>query len=217
MLVRTTEPIIPEEKNSGALIETVPARRPGRPRDLAVRQAILMAARAILEESGVAGVTMEGVAARAGVGKPTLYRWWPDRHAVAMAALMDSPPAKQAATRRVSPLRGLQRQLIATAQTLSTRTGRHVARMIAAAEPQTELSKAFRNHFILARREEGRAFLMQALAAGELRRSIDLDLALDEIYGAVFFRLLLGHAAVDETFVKRLLGQVLSGLASSKD
>jgi AcrR family transcriptional regulator len=196
--------------------DRAPARRPGRPRDLVVRQAILVAARAILDESGVAGVTMEGVAARAGVGKPTVYRWWADRHAVAMAALMDAPPEKLAPTRRASPLRTLQRQLVMTARTLSTRTGRHVAQMIAASEPQTELSKAFRNHFILARRDEGRSFLEQAMAAGELRADIDLDLALDEIYGAVFFRLLLGHASIDETFVKRLLGQVLSGLKPAK-
>ena len=159
---------------------------------------------------------MEGIAARAGVGKPTVYRWWPDRHSVAMAALMDFPPVQRAVTRSVSPLRALRRQLRITVKTLSSTTGRHVAMMIAASDSQTELSKAFRNHFILARREEGRIFLTQAIVSGELRANIDIDLALDEIYGAVFFRLLLRHATLDETFVKRLLKQVLSGFSSSR-
>ncbi len=159
---------------------------------------------------------MEGIAARAGVGKPTVYRWWPDRHSVAMAALMDSPPVPGMVARNVSPLLGLRRQLGITVKTLSSRTGRHVAMMIAASDSQTELSKAFRNHFILARREEGRAFFTQAIDSGELRSNIDIDLALDEIYGAVFFRLLLGHATLDETFVNRLLQQVLSGLSTSR-
>lgn len=205
-------------------------RRPGRPRDLSVRQAILTAARAILEESGPMAVTMEGVAARAGVGKPTLYRWWPDRHAVAMAALMDSQLPDVAAavmengagkrgrerSTRQAPLRALQQQLIGAAQTLASRTGRNVAMMIAASDPQSELSKAFRNHFILTRREEGRAWLAQAQALGQLDTKLDLEVALDQIYGALFFRLLLGHAPIDEQFVKRLLAQVLAGLARGK-
>jgi AcrR family transcriptional regulator len=50
----------------------------------------LRAARELIEENGPTALTMEGIAARAGVGKPTIYRWWPDRHSVAMAALMES-------------------------------------------------------------------------------------------------------------------------------
>lgn len=215
-LVGTSESIKRKATRSSGDVENLPARRPGRPRDPAVRQAILSAARAILDESGVAAITMEGVAAGAGVGKPTVYRWWPDRHSVAMAALMDFPVPKGAAIRQGSPLRGLRKQLLATVQTLSTRTGRHVAMMIAASDPETGLSKAFRNHFILARREEGRSLLNRAIELGELRSGIDVELALDEIYGAVFFRLLLGNARLDEVFVKQLLKQVIAGLAITR-
>ena len=63
-------------------------RSRGRPRSEAARQAILQAARELLADGGPGAVTMEAVAARAGVGKPTVYRWWPDRHAVAIR-----PPA----------------------------------------------------------------------------------------------------------------------------
>ena len=56
----------------------------------------------------------------------------------------------------------------------------------------------------------------RAIELGELRSGIDVELALDEIYGAVFFRLLLGNARLDEVFVKQLLKQVIAGLAITR-
>lgn len=166
-----------------------------------------------MDEAGPGGVTMEAVAARAGVGKPTIYRWFANRHAVAMAALMDAP-APRSTRRRASSaaLPALERQLLAVADTLAARHGRNVTAMIAAADPNTEVAKAFRHHFVLARRSEGRALLQQALQRGELYAGLDIDVALDQIYGALFFRLLLGHAAIDAPFVRRLLAQVVRGL-----
>ena len=188
------------------------ARPRGRPPSPQLRDAILSAARALLDEAGVGGVTMEAVAERAGVGKPTVYRWWPNRHAVAMAALMHAPAAKPARRRTRSPLRALQAQLLAVSDTLASRQGRSVTAMIASADPDTEIAKAFRHHFVLERRNEGRALLAQAMAAGELRADIDVDSALDQLYGALFFRVLLGHAPTDAAFVRTLLDQTMRGL-----
>jgi AcrR family transcriptional regulator len=206
-------------------IQPEPAAAPrarGRPRSLATRDAILQAARALMDELGPAGVTMEAVAARAGVGKPTVYRWWPDRHAVAMAALMQAPAesaptaaSAMPARRPRPPLAALAQQVLGIVDTFASPKGRAVASMIAASDPHTELSKAFRNHFVLARREEGRALLQDAAARGELRAGIDLDVSLDLIYGPLFFRLMLGHAPLDAAFVKRLLDELLLGLRAA--
>lgn len=190
-------------------------RRRGRPRDPQLRGAILRAARELLDEVGPAALTMEAVAQRAGVGKPTVYRWWPNRHAVAMAALMDeAPPTARTARRARSALKALEQQLLGVADTLASRAGRHVTAIIAAADPDTEVAKAFRHHFVLARRGEGRAWLEQAVQQGELRAGLQLDVALDQIYGALFFRLLLGHAPVDPAFVRALVEQAVRGLAA---
>jgi hypothetical protein len=142
-----------------------------------------------------------------------VYRWWPNRHAVAMAALMASPQTAAPPRRSRPVLRMLEQQLLAVAETLASRSGRHVTAMIAAADPDTEVAKAFRHHFVLARRAEGLAWLEQAQLEGELRADIALDVAADQIYGALFFRLLLGHAPVDADFVRTLLAQALHGLA----
>ena len=195
-------------------VKLLPVRTRGRPRSAEARAAILRAARALLDDGGIAAVTMEGVASRAGVGKPTVYRWWPDRHAVARAALMEAAAPAAPARRSRSALPALQQQLQAFAQAFSTTAGRNVAMMIAASDGETELSKAFRNHFVLARREEGRVLLREAIANGELRRGLDIDAALDLLFGPLFFRLLMGHAPLDAVFVKQLFKDALLGLQS---
>ena len=85
--------------------------------------------------------------------------------------------------------------------------------MIAASDLETEFSKAFRNHFVLARRAEGRALLEQAIRQGEVRPDLDAEVALDLLYGPLFFRLLLGHAPLDASFTDEVLSHVLRGLA----
>jgi AcrR family transcriptional regulator len=189
-------------------------RRRGRPRSEHGRQAILRAARELLEAGGPGAVTMEAVAERAGVGKPTLYRWWPDRHAVAMAALMDTDAPRGPVRANVPALTALRKELVRIAERFSTPSGRHIATLLTAADQDSELSKSFRNHFVLARRAEGKVLLQQAIRNGELRRGVALEVALDLLYGALFFRLLMGHAPLDASFVKRLLSEVLRGLSS---
>jgi len=191
----------------------VKARRPrGRPRSEKARVAILRAARALLAEGGPGAVTMEAVAARAGVGKPTVYRWWPDRHAVAMAALMDKGAGEGLEASGRSAITALRAQLRAVAERFATRTGRHVTSMLAASDPESELSKAFRNHFVLARRAEGKALLERAKANREVRRDVDVEVALDLLYGPLFFRLLIGHAALDESFMDKVLDAAVRGM-----
>jgi AcrR family transcriptional regulator len=190
----------------------------GRPRSQEARVAILKAARSLLDEGGVTAVTMEGIAARAGVGKPTIYRSWPNAHAVAMAAMLDGAdePRVAAVRRGRTALAELRTQLRRVADVFAGRTGHHVTMMLATAQENTEISKAFRNHFIVARREEGRALLKRAVAEGDLRADIDYEVTLDMIYGPVFFRLLLGHGALDQSFTDRVLEECIQGLRGAK-
>ena len=144
-------------------------RPPGRPRDPAARTAILAAARALLDEGGLPAVTMEGVARRAGVGKPTIYRHWPNAPAVAMAAFLETAAPPATSDRNAAPLDALRGQLAAIAAAFAERTGRNIKAMIAASQGETELAKAFRNQFIAASRAGGRALLERAIHAGEIR------------------------------------------------
>lgn len=155
---------------------------------------------------------MEAIAARAGVGKPTIYRWWPDRHSVAMAALMNSESSAPATSRSRSALSSLAKQMRSVVEVFTTPVGRNVAAMIASADRDSEIAKAFRNHFVLTRRDEGRALLLKAIEAGEIRRDVNIEVTLDMLYGALFFRLLMGHAPLDDALVKQVIAEALSGL-----
>lgn len=166
---------------------------------------MLDAARKLLDERGVMGVTMEGIATRAGVGKPTVYRWWPDRYAVLMEALLDAEPVRTAAKVRTSPRQALLGQLLAIARRFSSPAGRHITSLLASADSTSELAKAFRSHFLLARRAEGIALLKEAQRVGEVHASIDVEVAADALYGALFMRLMVGHAPLNAAFAKGLL------------
>lgn len=189
-----------------------PARPRGRPRDEGARAAVLKAAQTLLEEGGLTAVTMDRLAARTGVGKPTIYRSWPNAHAVALDALMQSAALQPAVKESAAPLKDLRRQLRKIAALFATPTGKSVALMIAASQNETELAKVFRHRFILASREEGRRLLTRAVAAGEVRADIEIDAALDIIYAPLFFRLLMGHGALDRKFVDAVLDHALDGL-----
>ena len=190
-----------------------PARR-GRPPSEAAKRAILKAARELLAEGGLLSVTMEGIAARAGVGKPTVYRHWSNRYEVTMAALMDATKDAEAPSLPDAPLAALRQQLLGLAGLFTSPTGRNVAAMLVSGYGETALSKAFRVYFVQARRDEGRGLLRRAVALGELRADIDLEVALDLIYGPVFYRLTMAHAPIDAGFVDALLKEVLAGIAA---
>lgn len=197
-------------------VNTAGPKRRGRPRSEAARASVLRAARTLLETSGPAAVTIERLAEHAGVGKPTIYRTWPNAQAVLMAALMPEAPAASRRPATADALALLRRQLRELAGRFSARSGRSVTLMLAAAEPDSELAKAFRHRVILAARDEGRRLLRQAVTDGALRRGIDLDVALDMLYGPLFLRVLLGHGPVDARFADRVVALALRGLREGR-
>lgn len=186
----------------------------GRPRDPATRKKILTAASQLLDEGGLSAVTMEAIAARAGVGKPTIYREWPNAHAVAMSAFLARAQKPAAKARSKSAVAALRRQLRELAEAFATRAGRSTAMMIAAAQNDSELAKVFRTHFVMKNRDEGRALLLRAIEERDVRRDIDIEAALDLIYAPFYFRLLIGHAPLSTRDTDVILETALRGIES---
>lgn len=184
-----------------------PAPR-GRPRDPRTRAAILAAARALLERGGLTSVTIEAIAQKAEVSRPTIYRYWPNAPAVAMAAFLETTGAAEAAKSPRTPLAALRAQLHALADAFAAPAGRSVAAMVAAAQSETELAKAFRNEFIARNRDATRALLERCVADKAIAPPEDMELSLDLIFGPLFYRLLMGHAPITRDFVDQLLAAV---------
>jgi AcrR family transcriptional regulator len=190
-----------------------PSPSRGRPRDPRTRAAILAAARALLERGGLTAVTIEAIAAKAGVSRPTIYRYWPNAPAVAMAAFLEGSGAPAASKTSRSPLAALRAQLHAVADAFAAPAGRSIAAMVAAAQSETELAKAFRNEFITSNRDAARLLLDRCIAERLVAPPDDIDLALDLIFGPLFYRLLMGHAPITRGFVDQLLDAVIPARA----
>lgn len=188
----------------------------GRPRDPELRRRILVAASELLDEGGLTAVTMEAIATRADVGKPTIYRQWPNAQAVAMSAFLAKTKPGNAIRKSASALSALRHQLRDLAQAFATGIGRQTAMMIAAAQNDSELAKVFRTHFVMKNREEGRALIVRAIADRELRSDIDIETALDLVYAPFYFRLLIGHAPLTVRDTDAILDLALSGLETNK-
>jgi len=164
---------------------------------------------------GYRELTIEGVAARAGVGKQTIYRWWPSRAALVLEAYLSSseavaPPAGGRTTR--DDVRALLSWLIAV---LAEPTGGHVvAGLVADLQHDADLAEGFHRNVVPARREAMLAALERGRDRGEIRADADLELAVDALHGAVFYRLLLSGEPLDTDFAARLADQLLKGLAA---
>lgn len=192
---------------------TPPPKR-GRPRSEAARRAILDAAYEILLDVGLGRLTIEAVAARAGVGKPTIYRSWANAQELAMAALMAAPaPPDAADAGGQGAIDALRAHLAHVLRVFATPRGRQITLTMAAADEKSEIARAFRNQIILKMRDTGRQLLTEAEERGEVAPIADLDAALDALYGPIFYRILAGHRQLTPDFGDAILSIVLDGVA----
>ncbi|MGH3109474.1 MAG: TetR/AcrR family transcriptional regulator [Gaiellaceae bacterium] len=190
------------------------AGQPERRRSERSHRAILEATQQLLVERGYPGVSIEGIAARAGVGKQTIYRWWPSKAALVLEAYLageDAVSHPDAAGSTRENVRALLSWLVAV---LAEPTGGAVvAGLVAELPHDAGLADGFRRDVVPARREAMLTALERGRERGDIRAGADLELAVDELHGAVFYRLLLSGEPLDEAFVVRLADQVLAGLS----
>jgi AcrR family transcriptional regulator len=168
----------------------------GRQRSEETRQAILAAALDELGERGFAGLTIEGVAARAGAGKQTIYRWWPSLADVVLDGMLERA-ADLVPDPSTGTLAGDLREFL-SATFRQRGVQREVLRaLMAQAVLDPVFGAAFRERFILTRRAALRAVLDRGAARGELDPAVDPDLLVDVVFGVLWYRLLIGHAPLD--------------------
>lgn len=191
----------------------VKGRAPHRRSDRA-RVAVLHAADDLLVERGYAGVTIEAIAARAGVAKQTIYRWWPSKFEILMDTfLQDAAGALQIPDTGTvdGDLREHLRQLarFLTAQP----AGRVMLALIGQAQHDADVARTFQQRFLNERRALDQRILERGVARGDLRSDTDLDLVTDLIYGPVYHRVLLTGLPIDDRFIDGLVSHVMIVIA----
>jgi AcrR family transcriptional regulator len=192
-------------------MEATPVR--GRPRSETARRAVLDAALELCQSGGYRALTMKAIAETAGVGRQTVYRWWPAKQDVLIDALRD---LRLRRAEQLDPddsgdtLTDVRTLLTATFALANSLTGQALVGLMAEAQHDPELSHRLQSTVIGPRRQALRALLARGVARGELEDTVPLDLAVDFAFGTMWYRLISHHAPVDA----ELADQVTLALAT---
>lgn len=187
------------------------AVRPGRPRSDRARRAICDAFRELLIEEGFDGVRMEHVAARAGVGKATIYRHWPSKQSLAHEVLLELATPHLAVPDVGDTRTELLATVLAPMRALTESDfGPVIRALLSEIARDPELGDPFRASVVQARRDEVARVVARGIRRGDLRPDVQPDVATEMLVGPVYFRLMFG-GALDAGFAERIVDEVLQG------
>lgn len=188
-------------------------RPPGRPRSAEADRAILRAAVDLLADEGYSGVTMEGVAARAGVGKATVYRRWPCKSALVVDAVdacreSASPPPDTGSVREdlLAFVRGFMHHL------RTSDAGRVMPALVAELARSPELATAFREGLVAPRRAKVLEAVRRGVERGEVREGVDAELVADGVVALLMHRFLVTGMTIDDELPERVVDLLCRGI-----
>ena len=198
---------------SGSPAPAARPRRPGRPRSEQADRAIIDAALCVFAEHGVEGLCIEKVAAKAGVGKATIYRRWPGKEDLlldALAALKTPLPEPRGDS--------VREDLLALMQAMASdyadpRRAREFALLLGEGAKYPRLMAKYTGTVVEPRREVIRSVLRRGVASGELRPDVDVEVALFMLTGAVIARGKDQPEAISAVYAQRVVDELLAGLA----
>jgi AcrR family transcriptional regulator len=177
-------------------------RGPGRPRSEEARRAILAATLELAAEHGPRGIRMEAIAKKAGVSKETLYRWWRSKAEVVLEALADRGDETIPVPDTGSLPKDLRMFLRATVASADPTVARLLRALAAEAASDPAMAQLIRERFVDRRRAALGTILDRAARRGEIGRA-DAALALDLVYGSLWYRLIFGIAPLDNAWADR--------------
>src|SRR6201981_2593516 len=182
--------------------EAPSAVRKGRPpSEMAASHAVIMdAVYALLEERSVRDLTIEAVAKRAGVGKPTLYKWWPTKATLVLAMLCERMARNLEKPTVLTAEESLRFRVRSLIDAFNGPFGKIVAGLIAEGQGDPAIRQAFFDQWVSPRRAATIADLERGKNAGEIRSDTEPDLLNDAIFGAIYYRFLLGSQPFTRRF-----------------
>lgn len=195
----------------------MPAIRLGRPRNERLHKAILKTAFDLVLEVGFREVSIESIAAKAGVGKTTIYRRWPNKAAVVMDAFMTRVGSETLFPRADTLTDSIRLQMRTMAKAFRGRDGALVKALLAEAQFDAELATAFRERWTLPRRKMALAVFHEAVRRGVMRPDIDLEATIDLLYAPMYYRLQMGTGPLSDAYIDGIFDQAMEGLLQRKE
>ncbi len=190
------------------------ARKAGRPRSMHADRAIIDATLEVFAESGAVGLCIEKVAAKAGVGKATIYRRWPGKEDLLLDAIgaMKSPLPRPKGESVREDLAVLLDAI--GRETGDPRRARQFALVLGEGASYPRLLERYVETVVEPRREVVRGVLKRGVATGELREDANIEAAIDMLIGAVLARPRPSRDRADRGYARRVVDELLTGLAS---
>jgi AcrR family transcriptional regulator len=185
----------------------------GRPRDEDARRRILDATLRLIGEHGPAQVRIDAVAAAAGVGKQTIYRWWPTKTAVVLDALVEQTMAETPFADTGDTRADLRAHMLAVVRVFRSPTGAVIRELIAESQADPAVGKEFRTRFWQPRRNLSAGCVRAGIERGQVRADLPVETTLDALYGVLWVRLLIGHRELDQATVDQVLDVMWPGMA----
>jgi AcrR family transcriptional regulator len=208
------QPVTVADPDTQTGAATASVRRPGRPRSEAAEQAIIEATLDVFAEQGFEGVCVELVAARAGVGKATIYRRWANKEELLLAAFgsLKSPyPEPQGISARDDLLAIVK---VMCADKADPRKARRYALMLGEGEKYPRLMARYMAEVVEPRREMIRSVIRRGIETGELRPDTDVEIAMLTVTGAIMAQEKSAAGTLDGDFAARLVDGLLLGCSA---
>lgn len=178
-----------------------------------VRDEVVAAAGRLLLDEGMARFTIERVAALAGASKVTIYKWWPSKGALAMEGYATTVDQVLAVPDTGDTEADLTHQLVTFVRLLrDTPAGRVTAELLGQAQTDPELLAAFHRTYAEPRRAAGLTALRTAQDRGQIRADADVEILIDQLWGACLYRLLVQTHALTDDFARGVVQNLLRGL-----
>ena len=174
--------------------------RKGRPRSEKSRRAILKATNALLLRMSVQELSIEAIAKKAKVGKTTIYRWWPNKTAVVMDALVSQPGMQTPMPSVSNNADAIRMQLEKLIRLLDSTNGQTIAQLFSEAQASQESSDIFNNGFLEPLIDALEYNVAEGQKDGEFRKTLDPKMAVDMLCGPIFFRYMSHRGDFDGSF-----------------
>ena len=188
----------------------------GRPRSEEAEEAILAATIQLLSEKSLRDISMEEIARKAGVGKATIYKWWPSKACVALNAFLRKTNQMVPTPDTGSVRRDILEQLRSVMVFYKSPAGRILGQFVAESQVDKEFASLFRKRFLKPRREATGVVFDRGVERGEIDQNINRELVLDLIYGPAIYRMIVGHAPLEEKLADEIVSILFGGLDNRK-
>ncbi|MEW6343332.1 MAG: TetR/AcrR family transcriptional regulator [Paraburkholderia sp.] len=192
------------------------AKAGGRPRSARATKSVLEAVLSLGEEIGFGNLTVEGIAARTGVAKTTIYRRWPNVSSIVVDALLAEMTIAAPFELHSTARENLTLTMLKLARAFRGRQGKILRELIGRAQSDEGLQDAIRSRLFAPRRSVSQAIIIKGIERGELRADVDVDVMLDALFGPIYYRLLIPHhrRPVSDAYINALVESVFAGLAA---